>query len=69
MPAAKPLTLAAYAAGDVPEAYVTHIAVGEEIPAMPLFLHVGHYVSVPFAATYDAAWRGVPQYWRTVLEA
>ncbi|OYV67062.1 MAG: hypothetical protein B7Z74_10160, partial [Deltaproteobacteria bacterium 21-66-5] len=69
MPAAKPLTLASYCAGGAPEAYVAHIALDDEIPEMPLFLHDGHYVNLPLAATYDAAWRGVPQYWQDVLKA
>lgn len=38
MPAVAPLTLAAYASGDIPEAYVAHLASGEEMPSMPLFL-------------------------------
>jgi hypothetical protein len=27
------------------------------------------YVSVPLEATYQAAWRGVPRGWRSVLES
>ncbi|HET6882280.1 MAG TPA: hypothetical protein VFI31_19095 [Pirellulales bacterium] len=60
-------TLAAYCSGDVPEAYVAHLAAGEEIPPLPLFLTAASYVDVPFAAAYDAAWRGVPTYWQRVL--
>lgn len=68
LPEAKPFTLAAYCAGELPDAYVTHLAVGELLPQMPLFLSAGAYVNVPFAAAYDAAWRGVPAYWRAMME-
>jgi hypothetical protein len=68
IPEAQPFTLAAYCSGDVPEAYVVHIAPGEEVPQMPLFLSPTSYVNVPFAEAYDTAWRGVPEYWRRVLE-
>jgi hypothetical protein len=68
MPPAKPYTLASYCSLDVPEAYVAHIGVGEELPGMPLFLTVASYIEAPFSAAYEAAWRGVPDYWRGVLE-
>jgi hypothetical protein len=35
---------------------------------MPLFLHAERYVSVPLETTYQAAYRGVPAFWRAVLE-
>lgn len=66
MPENKPLTLAAYCASEVPDAYVAHLAVHDELPAMPLFLTAGSYVDLPLAAAYEAAWRGVPAYWRGV---
>lgn len=68
-PPHKPLTLAAYLSNVVKEAYIEPIAVGDELPDMPLFLTSSHYVPVPLEATYRAAWRGVPQRWRAVLEA
>ncbi|MGH7135710.1 MAG: DUF4058 family protein [Pirellulales bacterium] len=69
IPANEPMTLAAYCSGDVPEAYVAHIALGEPLPVMPLFLTAASYINLPLAETYNAAWRGVPDYWRNVLEA
>lgn len=69
MPDRESLTLAAYEAGDLPEAYVAHISLGESLPSMPLFLQAGYYIDVPFASTYDVAFRGVPEYWRSVLES
>ncbi len=68
LPAGKPLTLAAYLAATVPEAFVEPVAVGDALLDMPLFLDLGCYVNVPLEATYSAAYRGVPAYWRGVLE-
>jgi hypothetical protein len=66
--AEKPLTLASYMAGPLPEAYLEFVAVGDALPAMPLFLDLRAYVSVPLEPTYLAAYRGVPEFWRDVLE-
>ncbi len=68
-PPEKPLTLAAYAAGPVPTAYLEPIAVGDALPDMPLFLAPEQYVNVPLESTYSAAFQGVPRYYRTILEA
>lgn len=68
LPADDPLTLAAYSAGSVKRAYVEPTAVGHELREMPLFLTPEAYVNVPLEATYQAAYRGVPKRWRTVLE-
>lgn len=35
---------------------------------MPLFLCPDRSVNVPLEATYQAAYRGVPAFWREVLE-
>jgi hypothetical protein len=67
-PPDKPLSLASYSAGRPTTAYVEPIAVGDVMPEMPLFLDPWSYISVPLEATYQAAWRGVPQRWRRVLE-
>jgi hypothetical protein len=63
-----PLTLAAYHATRMPSAYVEPTAVGQTLIDMPLFLDRDHYVPVPLESTYEAAWRGVPQRWKSVLE-
>src|SRR5262249_30031668 len=68
-PLDKPLTLAAYSADLIKTAYVEPVAVGDTLPDMPLFLDPESYIPVPLEATYQAAWRGVPQRWRRVLEA
>jgi hypothetical protein len=67
-PPALPLTLAAYSAGPSKRAYIEPTAVGRELIDMPLFLEPEIYVNVPLEATYQAAYRGVPQRWKQVLE-
>jgi hypothetical protein len=54
--------------GPLPEAYLEFVAVGDVLPAMPLFLDLNAYVTVPLETTYAAAYRGVPEIWRDVLE-
>lgn len=68
LPPGKPLTLAAYAAGPMTEAFVQPVGVGDALPDMPLFLTAAEYVPVPLEATYQAAWSKVPGRWRRVLE-
>ena len=63
-----PLTLASYCARTPIMAYVEPISVGCTLPDMPLFLTPDHYIYVPLEDTYMAAWRGVPQRWRRVIE-
>lgn len=68
LPCDKPLTLMAYLSKLVPVAYVEPMAVGMELPNMPLFLSSERYVNVPLEATYRAAYEGVPERWRRVIE-
>jgi hypothetical protein len=68
LPLAEPLTLASYTAGAPIKAYLEHLAVAGHLPEMPLFLHSDRYIPVPLEATYQAAYRGVPAFWRDVLE-
>lgn len=68
LPDGKNLTLASYAAGDLPESFVEPVAVGQRLPDMPLFLSSRVYVSVPLETTYQAAWQALPARWRDVLE-
>ncbi len=68
LPADEPLTLASYAAGPRIEACVEHLAVGMPLPEMPLFLSQERYVNVPLEPTYQATYRGVPEFWRDVIE-
>lgn len=62
------LTFAAYAAGPPPVAYLEHPAVGDEVPELPLFLTPERYVKMPLSPSYAAAYRGMPAFWRDVLE-
>ena len=64
----EPLTLASYVAGPRPNAYVEHLAVGAALPDMALFLDRERYVNTPLEVTYQAAYRGVPAFWREVLD-
>ncbi len=65
----RPLTAVAYVGGAVVEAFVSHFAVGEPIPQMPLFLTKEHYVGVPLEAAYVRAWEDVPPQYQEVLLA
>ena len=67
-PPDRPLTLAAYRAADGVTAYVEPTAVGLEPVDVPLFFTPDRYVNVPLADTYAAAYNGVPQRWRRVIE-
>lgn len=68
LPTGDTLTLAGYCAAVPLEVYLEHPAVGSALPDMPLFLRPDRYVLVPMEATYQAAYRGLPRFWRDVLE-
>lgn len=69
LPPGEPLSLVSYAAGPRIEAFMEQVPVGGALPEMPLFLRPDRYVNVPLDATYQSAYRGMPAYWREVLEA
>lgn len=70
LPPDRPLIAASYAVGDEVVAAVQPFAVGEPVPAMPLFLTADEeYVTLPLEDTYQAAYPEVPKVWRDVLEA
>ncbi len=68
LPAEEPLTLASYVAGLQVDVYLEHLALGVVLPEMPLFLRPDRYVNVPLETTYQEAYRGMPSFWRDVLE-
>jgi len=68
-PADAPLTLVAYSATQPKTAFIEPVDVGSVLPDMPLFLEPDAYVYVPLEETYQAAWRGMPKRWKSVLEA
>lgn len=43
-------------------------AVGDPVPALPLFLDPDWYVTIPLEDTYRSAWPEVPPFWQRVLE-
>jgi hypothetical protein len=67
-PSEEPLTLASYVADSLPQAFLEHLKVGATLSDMPLFLTPDRYVATPLEATYLAAYRGLPEYWRHELE-
>jgi hypothetical protein len=73
LPPGKPMTLAAYVAGDLltgreTTAYVEPIGVGDPLPDMPAYLDAGGYVPVPLESTYQAAWETCPADLRELVE-
>jgi hypothetical protein len=68
VPAEAPLTVASFAAGPQVEVFVEYLAVGAALPDMPLFLRPDRYVNAPLESTYQTAYRGMPAFWRDVLE-
>jgi hypothetical protein len=69
LPSAKPLTVASYIGGPIPEAFVEPTVVGAQLPEMPLFLTPEVYVPLPLESAYQSAWEAVPAYWRGVMTA
>lgn len=69
LPPGKLLMLASYTAYPDLTAYVQSCRVGDNLRDMPLFLDEEHYVPLPLEASYLAAYQGMPQRWRAVLEA
>jgi hypothetical protein len=56
----KPFVAAAFLGGDFPEAYAEPLAVGDELPSLPIFLSSDRYVPAPLEATYERAWDVFP---------
>ncbi len=73
LPPGKPLTLAAYVAGDLltgieTTAYVEPVGIGDALPDMPAYLDHRAYVPVPLEPTYQAAWSACPADLRELVE-
>ncbi len=69
LPADKPLTCVSYVGYPGLEVFLEPVAVGDNLPDMPLFLTPEVYVPVPLETTYRAAWEGAPKFWQDVLTA
>lgn len=64
------LTTVAYTSGiDLVDAFVNHLAIGEPLSEMPLFLTRENFIHVPLEATYVAAWEDVPPQYQAILSA
>jgi hypothetical protein len=64
---AKPLTCASYVGGLI-SAFVEPVAVGDKLPALPVFLTSHDYIEAPLETTYKAAFDAVPDFWREKLQ-
>jgi hypothetical protein len=68
LPADKPLTVAAYRAVPIQVAYVDPVAVGDDLPALPIFLTEDDYIPAPLEETYRASWAAYPAAFKELLE-
>jgi hypothetical protein len=64
----EPFSLSAYRAGAKPTAHVEPVGLARTLPDFPLFLTADQYVYVPLETAYQAAWRGMPQRWKRVID-
>lgn len=69
LPPDKRLTLASYVADRETVAYVEPVAVGDVLPAMPVFLTPDTYVNCPLEETYQTGWEQFPAPLKGPLEA
>jgi hypothetical protein len=60
-PPDEPMTLAGFDAGPPQKAYVETVGIGDQLPAMPVFLSPGLHVLVPLETTYAATWAATPE--------
>jgi len=67
-PPNKPLTVAAYLAGECKTAYVEPVGVGDELPPLPIFLTPEIYVPAPLEETYQTSWENSPAPLREYVE-
>jgi hypothetical protein len=63
----RPLTVVSYAAGRRVKAYVEPLAVGDELPEIPLFLTLDRHVRLPLATSYRTAFARLPEHLRSKL--
>ncbi|MEM6313538.1 MAG: DUF4058 family protein [Planctomycetota bacterium] len=64
-----PLCTAGIDADHPPTLYGDPLAIGDELPELPVFLRPGRYVTASLAETYAAAYDAVPSKWKKVLDA
>jgi hypothetical protein len=68
LPADKPLTVVAFQASPTITAYVEPVAVGDDLPSLPIFLSDFDYVPAPLEETYRASWTAFPADLKHLLE-
>ncbi len=68
LPPDKKLTVVAYRAVPTKTAYVEPVAVGDELPGLPIFLTEDEYVPAPLEETYRASWAVFPPDFKELLE-
>ena len=68
LPPDKPLTVVAYRASPTRTAYVEPVAVGDNLPELPIFLTDFDYVRAPLEETYRASWAAFPADFKELLE-
>lgn len=56
----KPLTVALYLSSEFPTAYVESVAVGDQLPSIPLFLNDSDYIPCPLQSSYEQTWKVFP---------
>jgi hypothetical protein len=69
LPTDKPLTLASYVAGATFVAHVEPVAVGDQLPDMPIFLTEERYIPCPLESTYQTTWGVFPKALKGPLES
>lgn len=69
LPGAGLRTIASYRASAPPTAYVEFAEIGDELPAMAMFLSSEEYVNVPLEETYQAAFATMPAHLRDVIHS
>jgi hypothetical protein len=68
LPPDKRLIVAAYQSTLVKRAFVEPVAVGDELPALPIFLNQELYVPAPLEPTYQIAWTVFPASFKGLIE-
>jgi hypothetical protein len=68
LPADKPLTVVAYRAVPTKKAYVEPVAVGDDLPSLPIFLMDDDWIPAPLEETYRASWAAYPADLKELLE-
>jgi hypothetical protein len=68
LPADKPRTVAAYGAAPMKKAYVEPVAVGDDLPSMPIILLDDLYIPTPLEETYRNSWAAFPADFKGLLD-